>query len=87
MKAADIRFWAWAIILLIAAVFYGAYRDDDGKGYYQHIAEDSAQQCIDNFGRGTGWKASSGIELETFCKTRGYRKALDEQCSGDPRTC
>lgn len=54
---------------------------------YAEVAELDAAKCVDQRAVGTGWTASSGLDLELFCKTRAYAKASARLCENNPDGC
>lgn len=58
-----------------------------GPRTYLEIADAAAQRCIDRGGVGTDWRGSSGVKLETYCKSEAYMKAFSEMCEKNPASC
>ena len=86
MTKYDVKFWIWAIITLAGAVYVGVRMTDDGKPYYQAVADSQERHCVWTKGDHR-WRASLGMSLEMYCKADGLGKALAKQCYDHPEGC
>jgi hypothetical protein len=78
------KWWLWAPLAVLALVFvWGAIT---GPKDTVELAEMETRSCMRNQGDGA-WRASSGVSLETFCKTRGAMAGIKRACEIDPSKC
>lgn len=78
------KLWLWIPLWLFAAVFvYGAVT---GPKNTTELAEMEAQACMRRQGDGE-WRGSSGVSLETFCKTKGAIIGIKRACELNPSKC
>lgn len=86
MTKYDVKFWFWAVVLLLGALYAGARLTDDGKPIYQRIAGSQEQHCLRTKGDHK-WRASMGMTLEIYCKADGLGKGLARMCYDHPDSC
>ena len=78
------KWWLWGPLGLFVLLFiYGAIT---GPKTTADLAEMETAQCMRRQGDGE-WRASSGITLETFCKTKGALTGLKRACELNPSKC
>jgi len=53
----------------------------------QVTAVEQIEQCVLDKARGTNWRASSGIPLETFCSLKIKLENLSAFCKSNPDKC
>ena len=83
-KVLHAKWWLWGPLIAVAVFFVWAAIT--GPKNTAELAQMEAESCLRNKGGGEG-RASSGITLETFCKTKGALIGLKRACEIDPSTC
>jgi hypothetical protein len=76
--------WIWWVLILIVVIFVLA--GITGPKNTVELAKRVTDQCIRNQGDG-GWRASSGVSLEMYCKTKGNLEGIRTACQIDPSKC
>lgn len=71
-------------LILILLLIIGAVA---GPKTYADMAEEAAARCIKRGGVGTEWRGSSGVTLETFCKSEASIDAYRTMCRERPARC
>jgi RNA polymerase subunit RPABC4/transcription elongation factor Spt4 len=83
-KVARTKWWLWIPLGLVVLIFvWGAIT---GPKNTVELAKMETESCIRSNGGGE-WRASSGISLETFCKTKGALAGIKKACEIDPSKC
>ena len=83
-KIPKTKWWLWApLAIIFVAFFIGAI---NGPKDTTELAAMETASCIKRQGNGE-WRASSGINLETFCKLKGATIGLKKACEIDPSKC
>ena len=83
-KVPKTKWWLWIPLGLIGVVFiWGAIT---GPKDTAELAKMETERCMRNQGGGE-WRASSGVTLETFCRTKGSLAGLKKACEINPSLC
>lgn len=83
-KVPHTKWWLWVPLALIVFIFViGAI---NGPKNTVELAQMETESCIRHQGDGE-WRASSGVSLETFCKTKGALIGIKKACEINPSKC
>lgn len=83
-KVPHTKWWLWGPLAFIVVIFiWGAA---NGPKNTIELAEMETASCMRNQGGGD-WRASSGITLGTFCKTKGTIIGINKACEINPSQC
>ena len=82
--AKPFKWWLWGPVGLVVAIF--AVGVANGPKTYADVAEMEYRSCMRSSGDGH-WRASSGVTLETFCRSAGNIEARREFCKAHPESC
>lgn len=83
-KVPRTKWWLWGPLALVLILFiFGAV---NGPKTTTDLANMETEQCLRRHGEGE-WRASSGVTLETFCKTKGALIGIKKACEIDPNRC
>lgn len=83
-KVPHTKWWLWGPLALFIVIFVlGAAT---GPKNTVELGGMEAASCMRNQGGGD-WRASSGVTLEVFCKTKGALISIKMACEIDPSKC
>lgn len=83
-KVPHTKWWLWGPLGLFALVFtWGAIT---GPKTTADLARMETEACMRRQGDGE-WRASMGVSLETFCRTKGATEGIKAACRIDPSKC
>ncbi len=83
-KVKRTKWWLWIPISLVVLIFvWGAIT---GPKNTTELAQMETDSCMRRQGDGE-WRASSGVTLETFCKTKGTLIGIKRACEINPSKC
>lgn len=78
------KWWLWVPLGLVVVLFvFGAIT---GPKTTTEMAQMETDSCIRHQGDGE-WRASLGVSLETFCKTKGALSGIKKACEINPSKC
>lgn len=83
-KVPRIKWWLWIPLGLLAALFLIGIIT--GPKNTTELAQMETERCMRNQGGGE-WRASLGVTLETFCKTKGALIGIKKACEINPSKC
>lgn len=83
-KVPRTRWWLWVPLGLLAAIFLIGLVS--GPKDTVELAQMETERCMRNQGGGE-WRASLGVTLETFCKTKGALIGIKKACEINPSKC
>ena len=78
------KWWLWVPLGLIVFVFVIGVIN--GPKNTVELAQMETDSCIRSNGDGE-WRASLGVTLETFCRTKGAMAGIKKACEIDPSKC
>ena len=78
------KWWLWILLGLIFLFFVIAVKN--GPKDTVELGNMETERCIRNQGDGE-WRGSSGMSLETFCKTKGALTGIKRACEINPSKC
>ena len=83
-KIPHTKWWPWGpLIVVVLIVIWGAIT---GPKNTAELAQMETEICMRSQGGGD-WRASSGITLDTYCKTKGAIIGIKKVCEIDPSKC
>lgn len=83
-KVPHTKWWLWGPLAVFLVIFiWGAAT---GPKDTVELAQMETESCMRNQGGGD-WRASSGVTLETFCKTKGALIGIKKACEINPSKC
>jgi RNA polymerase subunit RPABC4/transcription elongation factor Spt4 len=83
-KVPRTKWWLWVPLGLVVVLFvFGAIT---GPKDTTELAKMETESCMRRNGDGE-WRASLGVSLETFCKTKGSLIGIKKACEINPSKC
>jgi hypothetical protein len=83
-KVPHTKWWLWGPMAFNVVLFvWGAAT---GPKNTVELAEMETASCMQDQG-GEDWRASNGITLDTFCKTKGAIIGISKACEINPSQC